>query len=256
MNKVNFEDRLKQYKNGEILVPDEQKIQTVVHKSMTVFYEKEQKSILSYHEFLWEQLKIMQKRWWILQFFVLLLLWAILENSVDDIYIERSMGIMATLFVILVIPELWKNRSSQSMEIEAAAYFSLRQVYAARILLFGIMDALLLTVFFLVASFGMHVTILQLMVQFLFPMSVTACICFRMLCSRQAYQETSAIALCIFWSMVWMFFIMNEKIYTKITMPVWGMLMAMAVFYVTFALYHLLRHCDHYWEVPQNGIEL
>lgn len=253
---VNVEGRLKQYRNKEVLIADEQKIQMVIDKSMTVFYEKEQKGMLSYHEFLWAQLKMVQKRWWMLQFFLLWLLWEILKNTGEEIYMERSMGVMATLFVILVIPEFWKNKSSQSMEIEAAAYYSLRQVYAARILLFGIMDVFLLTIFCSAAAFGLHVTIWQLMVQFLFPMSVTACICFRMLCSRHAFQETAAIALCIFWSMVWMVLIMNERIYTKLTMPVWGMLMAMAVFYAAFALYRLLKRCDHDWEVSQNGIEL
>ena len=55
----------------------------------------------------------------------------------EAVYIQRSMGVIASLFVILIIPELWKNRTFQCMEIEASSYYSLRQVYAARMLLFG-----------------------------------------------------------------------------------------------------------------------
>ena len=50
------------------------------------------------------------------------------------------MGVVATLFVILIIPELWKNRSCECMEIEATSYYSLKQVYATRMLLFGVTD--------------------------------------------------------------------------------------------------------------------
>lgn len=46
-----------------------------------------------------------------------------LENADDDFYIQRSLGVIASLFVILVIPEFWKNCSNKSMEIEAVSYF-------------------------------------------------------------------------------------------------------------------------------------
>lgn len=36
------------------------------------------------------------------------------------------MGVASSLFVILMIPELWKNRSCGCMEIEAASCYSLR----------------------------------------------------------------------------------------------------------------------------------
>lgn len=80
------------------------------------------------------------KRWWVLQFMLLVALWIALSSIHDEIYIKRSMGVAAALFVILIIPELWKNRSCECMEIEAASYYSLKQVYAARMLLFGVTD--------------------------------------------------------------------------------------------------------------------
>mgnify|MGYP006990195710 CR=1 FL=1 len=49
---------------------------------------------------------------------------------------QRILGVVASLFIILIIPELWKNQTYQSMEIEATSYYSLRQIYAARMSLF------------------------------------------------------------------------------------------------------------------------
>lgn len=88
------------------------------------------------------------------------------------------------MFAILIIPELWKNRSCRCMEIEAASCYSLEQVYEARMRLFGITDIFFITLFWGTASEGLHFELLQLIVQFLFPLSVTACICFEILCGN------------------------------------------------------------------------
>ena len=71
---------------------------------------------------------------------LLMLLWSCLPVASESDSLKRIMGIAACAFVILMIPELWKNRASGSMEIEASAYYSLRRVYAARMLLFGMAD--------------------------------------------------------------------------------------------------------------------
>ena len=80
-------------------------------------------------------------------------------------------------------PELWKNRASGSMEIEASAYYSLRRVYAARMLLFGMADHNTGSLLLCRASVTIHVALYDMLTQFLFPMAVTACICFALLSS-------------------------------------------------------------------------
>lgn len=142
------------------------------------------------------------------------------------------------------------------MEIEAVSYFSLKQVYAARTLLFGIADTLLLTVFCGAATVGLHFELLQLMVQFLLPLSVTACICFGTLCSKYSFSEGSAIILCVLWSAIWLFIVLNENIYEKIAVPVWILLIGFAAIYMFLAIYRLLNHCNYYLEVLQNGSEI
>ena len=63
------------------------------------------------------------------------------------------MGILAPSFVILILPELWKNRSNGAMEVEGATFFSIKNIYAARMLLFGMVDVCLLSVFLITSTF-------------------------------------------------------------------------------------------------------
>lgn len=142
------------------------------------------------------------------------------------------------------------------MEIEASSYYSLRQIYAARMLLFGIVDTLLITVFCQVAAWGLGFKFTELLIQFLFPMSVTACICFTTLCSKHSLNEAAAIVLCIIWSTAWLLIVLNEKVYSIITLPIWMILLGLAIFYLSFAVYKTINSCDKYWEVTFDGIEI
>lgn len=251
---MNQEEKAKKYKEIAQVEPREEKIQETIRESKNAFFIAEQKKVLSYHEFLWTQLRVIQKKWWILQLFILAVLWIALSFIHDEIYIKRGMGVTASLFVILIIPELWKNRSCECMEIEAASYYSLKQVYAARMLLFGIADIFLITMFLGTASTGLHFELSELMIQFLFPLSVTACICFGILCSHYSFGETVAIALCIIWNAVWLFMILNEKIYTMITLPVWFTLLGTAILFLIFTVYRILKNCNQYLEVSFHEI--
>ena len=144
---MNQKEKIEKYREIVQVGASEEKIQETICKSKNAFFMAEQERMLSYHEFLWTQLRVVQKRWWILQFILLVVLWIALSFIHDEMYTKRSMGVATALFVILIIPELWKNRSCECMEIEAASYYSLKQVYAARMLLFGVTDILLITLF-------------------------------------------------------------------------------------------------------------
>lgn len=249
---MNQEEKIKIHK--EIVQVDEEKIQETIRHSKLAFFKAEQERMLTYHEFLWTQLKLIQKRWWIFQLLILVTLWFVLTSAQEDLYVKRSMGVMASLFIILIIPELWKNRSCECMEIEVAAYYSLKQVYAARMLLFGITDIFLITIFCGTASIRLHFGLSELVIQFLFPMCVTACICFGILCSKYAYSETVAIVLCIIWSAAWMFIVLNESVYIMITVPIWFTLLGFAILFLTFSVCRILKNCNKYLEVSLNEI--
>lgn len=243
---MNLKEQLTVYKKMAQLEPRETKIQETVSRSKEIFFQAERKEQLSYYEFLWAQLRVIQKRWWLLQFLLLAALWAVLSDGYEGRYVQRGMGIIASLFVILIIPELWKNRTSQSMEIEAVSYYSLRQVYAARMLLFGVADIFLVSVFCQAASVGLHIKLTELVVQFLLPLSVTSCICFGALCSKHYFSEASAIALCVVWSAVWLCIILNENVYEKVAFPVWLGLLGLAFACLAAMVWRTLKYCNQY----------
>ena len=253
---MNLEERLAAYRKGMQIEWKEEKIQETIQKSKEVFFASEQERILSYHEFLWAQFKLIRKRWWFLQFLLLFILGATLISAYEDYYGQRCMGIMASVFVILIIPEFWKNRSYHCMEIEESSYYSLRQIYAARMVLFGIVDTLLLTVFCGIMTMGLNIGFTKLLVQFLLPMLVTACICFGTLCSKSAISETVAIILCVFWCAVWLLITLNEKIYTIITLPIWMTCVGISLLFLCITAYRTLSNCNSYWEVGFDEIRI
>ena len=128
--------------------PREEAVQATVRAATQAFRQREASRPLSQLEFLRQQAQFLHKRWWLLQGAVLVLLWWLLQSAGTAYEVQRAMGTLAPLFVVLVLPELWKNRSSGALEIECTAYYSLRQIYAARMVLFGLVDLALLTLFF------------------------------------------------------------------------------------------------------------
>ena len=70
---MNLKEQLTIYKKMTQLEPREAEIHKIVSRSEEIFFQAELKEQLSYHEFLWAQLRVIQKRWWLLQF--LLMCW-------------------------------------------------------------------------------------------------------------------------------------------------------------------------------------
>jgi hypothetical protein len=248
---MNLEQLLKSYQKQSQSAPNEEKISQTVQTAKQSLYSAWQETMLSCDEFLWIQLKLIQKRWWFLQFLLLCFAGAILASSWEESHIQRGMAVCSTLFSILTIPEFWKNRSSQSMEIEKTAYYSLRHIYAARMLLFGIADALLLTLFCGMAILGFHFPFERLLIQFLLPMIVTSAICFGTLGSRQKMTEASALALSVLWSALWLLITLNERVYAAVTLPVWVGILGMSLLFWCLAVSRTLNSCQEYWETAE-----
>ncbi len=78
-------------------------VQNVIDRCSDLMIEEEN-SRISYLEFLYEQSRFIKKRWWGLQALVLILLWLLLKDSDNAGDMGRMMGILATVFVVLVIP--------------------------------------------------------------------------------------------------------------------------------------------------------
>lgn len=228
---------------------NEDKILLAIRKSKDAFYENEQNRPVSWPEFLFWQASYIQKRWWIFQAVILVILWWFLTTAHSDIYLQRGIGAMAPLFAVMLLPELWKNRSTGSVEIEGASFYSLRQIYAARMLLLAMADVLLLSVFFLTASFTVSVTVGEIMLQFFLPFNVTCCICFRTLYSRRFESEYFAMGLCMLWTAVWYIAVLRSDLYETISKTVWLGAVLLSALYLCYSIYRSLKECGNCVEI-------
>ena len=245
---MNLEKVMERYRRETEITVDENDIQDIVCKSKEAFYQKEQERMLSYRGFLQTQFRVIQKRWWLLQLFLLVMAELVFSAMQEEYYIRRGLGVVGVLFIVLVIPELWKSKSYRCMEIEASAFYSLRPIYAARIFLFGMADVLMLTVFCGMLQKSLYFTMMELMVQFLFPVAVTACICFGTLCSRHSLSEVTSIVFCLLWSAVWWMITATEEIYTVVVQPVWGCLFGSVILFLAIMVYKTVHDCNRCWE--------
>lgn len=244
------ENKLTAYREeNKLPEPGEDRISETVRVSQAAFWEGRQPETASFAEFLYGQAAYIRKRWWILQFMTLLALWGILYTSGSAYPVQRGMGVFASAFATLVIPELWKNRSSGSMEIEGASFYSLRRIYAARMLCFALVDAVFLSFFCFVVSATVRITAMELIVQFFIPFAVTCCICFGTLCSRSFGTEYAAAAFSMLWIAVWVLAMQNETVYNAVARPVWILLLLGACIFLAAAVCRLLRISDNYQEV-------
>lgn len=239
-----LEKRLRVYGRSSMPKPDESKIKDTVVSARKNFYEGAEQAHVSYFDFIYDQIRYIRKRWWGLQF-MLLLFTGIILNGMNSWAVQRVLGIAASLFVIMAMPELWKNRSSDSMEIEGAAYFSTRQIYAARMLTFAVVDGLLLGGFTAALSLTVKVMIEEVLIQFFLPMTVTCCICFRTLCSRCFASEYTACFLSLLWTAVWIQVVLNDRIYQAVSVPVWCGICGIAVLYLTYTVKRVIRECGN-----------
>lgn len=253
---MNLDKKIKEYKESIKMIPNDQKIKDTVIKSIDAFCSVQQQKMLTYCEFLWTQLKLIQKRWWFFQLLLLIVLWFMLPSMKGEQFMPKTLGIIASLFVILIIPELWKNKTNKSMEIECTSYYSLRQIYAARMLLFGIVDIVLISLFCVLSSLVWKIVFSQLLVQFILPMVVTSCICFGILCSKYSFSETIAVMMCVLWSAIWLLVVLNENVYAAITFPLWIVFLVIAFAFLVFTIHRTIYNCNNYWEVPFYGIDV
>ena len=200
---------------------NEEKVKETIVASKASFLSGEAEQMVSPGEFLFLQSRLIQKRWWFLQGLLLAFVCLFLCHMETDYLIRRALGLAGPLFVILILPELWKNRNFDAMEVECTTYYTIRSIYAARLTLFAGVDLLLLSAFFAVASVFAKITVWEMLIQFVLPFNVTCCICFRTLYAKRIRSEALAMLLCILWTGIWAILIMSNAIYSVISVPMW-----------------------------------
>lgn len=231
---------------------DESKFQKTIEISKKAFLTAEAEHTVSPAEFLYQQSQYIKKHWWVLQALLLGALCLFLHFSESDIYIRRSMGVAAPLFVILLLPELWKNRNCDAMEVEGTTFYTIRQVYAARMTLFAGVDLVLLTLFFLGASFVTRLTLWEMMIQFVLPFNVSCCIAFRSLYARRIGSETFSVLLCSIWTGLWVLVVLKDDIYSAVSIPIWTILLAASFAYLGYSIYQGQKTIYRTWEAKPS----
>ncbi len=226
---------------------NEEKIARTVLLSKEAFYRSEAAAPLSRFDFLIQQSRYIGKRWWLFQGLFLALALLLLSASETPMYLQKCLGITAPLFAILTLPELWKNRSYGAMEVECTAYYSLRQIYAARLTLFMGVDFLMITLFLLGVSRLGQLTLWEMLISFLLPFNVSCCICFTCLYSRK-FSEVLSILLCMVWTLLWGLVVMTERVYTAISPLVWAGMLALSVLFLFYSMIRGQRNMRKLWE--------
>lgn len=227
---------------------EEAKIQQTIALSKEAFLRGEAERTVSYGEFLYQQSRYIRKHWWLLQGGLLLLVCLLLRHSDSTLEVRRSLGVAAPLFVILLLPELWKNRSNDALEVECTTFYTLRQVYAARLTLFAGVDLLLLTAFFWVATRFVQITLWELLIQFLLPCNVACGICLGSLYGGRNHSEALCILLCALWSGLWLAVVTRDALYTAISLPLWAGMLAVSFAYLAYCLGRGQRTIHKTWE--------
>lgn len=248
-----YQRKIEEYKS---LIQKEYIRETAVHtvkEQCSDILNRQDNRRASYFEFLFEQFKFIKKRWWILQGGILVLLWILLVDSDGGANTERTLGTMSVMFSVMIIPEIWKNRSFSAVEIEKTAFYSLRQICAARILLFAVVDLLMTTFFFGVSVYTLQISAYRLIIDFLVPFNVSCCICFRLLYSKWNDMEYIAVFLCIACILIWTLIVSTDSIYQRISMPIWGSLLIISFGYLIFCVHKSQCNCEINWEVKSSG---
>ena len=100
---------------------NEEKVMETIAVSKAAFLSGEAEQMVSPGEFLFLQSKLIQKRWWFLQGLLLAFVCLFLCHMETDYLIRRALGLAGPLFVILILPELWKNRNFDGLSVLIAA---------------------------------------------------------------------------------------------------------------------------------------
>lgn len=226
-------------------------ISATIAAARASFIQAEAETPLPFHIFLRAQLQLIQKRWWLAQGALLLVL-ALALPSLSAFTLCRSLAVAAALFVILLVPECAKNRTYDCLEIECTTYYSLRHIYTARLLLFGLVDIALLTVFCCTAAWVYALPFFTLLTQFLLPLTVTTGLCFAILTNKHGSGLLVSVA-CLLTSGVWWLLLLNTSLYRLLTVPVWLTLFVGSLAFLAYVIHRWIHESTKQWEVTLHG---
>lgn len=198
---------------------------------------------ISYMEFIYQQSFFIKKRWWILQALVLFIIWIMIKDIGEEFYTQRMLGLGSPIFAIFILPEMWRNITNSSIEIESASYYSLSKIYSARIVLFALVDIILITIFFILTDLPIEIFIIN----FLIPFNICCCISFKALSKTKNKKEYAVVGL-VFWTAIWTMISSNNYIYNTIIIPIWVILLCLSFGYLLYSIKEVTINSMLLWE--------
>lgn len=250
---MTLDDLLEQDRQHRNIAPREAHIRETAACAYASFLRAERAKPLSRTAFLSAQLALIQKRWWLAQACLLVLVGLALPGLAELALMTRSLGVAAALFVILAIPEFARNTNTGALEIEGTTHYTLRHIYAARLTLIGGVDLVILTGFCGVLTFAMQLSLAALVTQFLLPLATTAALCFSVLSSPRTAQGAVAVCACLFWGGVWWLIVANDRLYAQAAQPLWHLLLALSLALLALTARRYLTTATTLWEERSHG---
>ncbi len=190
-------------------------------------------------EFLFNQMMSLSKKYWLSQLIVFLIAALSLIFINFDSHISQTkisyFAIYGPLLIIFSIPELWKNISANSFEVEGTTYFDLRKLYLSRLVLVGMLDLILATILTAILVESSGLSLYRAAVYFFVPFNFCSCICFSLLCSRRKIcSEQLAVGGCISGAILWYLLVKNYQVYELLQINIWYLLLILSFGYLIF----------------------
>ncbi|MGN0273403.1 MAG: hypothetical protein ACI4DT_01275 [Chordicoccus sp.] len=205
-----------------------EKLQELADLSVETFYREEKKKPLPRKAFVLYQFRLMKKGWMILQAVLLIGIYVLLHFLGDLDACYRLVAVLSTLLIIFFVPELWREKREHSIDLINSCYYSIEELYAAKLLIAGLYDLLILSVFFIVTLTTSHVTVYRMILHFLLPMLVTACICLVCL-SAGISNYYITLSVCIAFSGLWYAVTSFPFLYRPISTAAWVVFLILSV---------------------------
>ena len=205
-------------------------------------------------EFLFQQMLSLSKKYWLTQ----LIVFFAAAFSLGFMNLYEGIGenkisycsIFAPLLIIFSIPELWKNISTNTYEVENTTYFDLRKVYLSRLVLVGMLDLILLSLLTVITVQTGGFSPYEAVIYFFVPFNFNCGICFSLLWSkRKICSELLAVGSCISGAFFWYLLVKNYHVYELLQIKTWYVLLIVSLGYIIFAGKRIVESGRYYLEV-------
>jgi len=232
---------------------DEKKLLQTIDASKKEYRRQMLFEPMNSFEFLFQQMLSLNKRYWLTQLVVFFAAVFSLDfmnlcNGISENKI-RYCAIFSPLLIIFSIPELWKNISTNTYEVENTTYYDLRKVYLSRLVLVGMLDLIIATLLTGIIVHASGFSVHEAIIYFFLPFDFNCCICFSLLCNRKTCSEFIAVSSCISGSAFWYLLVNDYHVYELLQIKTWYLLLVISLVYLVFVVRKIVESSRNYLEV-------